>query len=194
MRDSAPGACASAAARRSVRENTASRSERCAIAQATASTAGDGGGVSARTSRPPARIRWPAGSGSPARTFAAGAPAWCAPAISSTARAAGSGAASSSGRADLSAAPATSAVASSPRPSACFAQTSRSSARSMSRFAARVISAARSARRGLSAEAPRLRAAIAASISARRVEKASITPLGTPAISKRPSAWVFSIP
>ena len=39
----APGAWASAAASRSVRENTASRSERCAIAQATASAAGDAG-------------------------------------------------------------------------------------------------------------------------------------------------------
>ena len=38
------------------------------------------------------------------------------------------------------------------------------------------------------------RSAMAASMAARRVENASITRLGTPAISKRPSAWVFSIP
>ncbi len=71
----------------------------------------------------------------------------------------------------------------------------RSSApRSMSRFAARVIRAARAARWGLSFDAPMPRSAIAASISARRVEKASIASRGTPAISKRPSAWVFPIP
>ena len=64
----------------------------------------------------------------------------------------------------------------------------------MSRFAARVISAARSASRGLSAELPRFRSAIAASISARRVENASTASRDTPAISKRPSAWVFSMP
>ena len=64
----------------------------------------------------------------------------------------------------------------------------------MSRFFARVISAARSARRGLSAELPRSRASIAASISARRLENASTTSRETPAISKRPSAWVFSMP
>ena len=45
----APGAWASAAASRSVRENTASRSERCAIAQATASAAGDAGAAGSRS-------------------------------------------------------------------------------------------------------------------------------------------------
>ena len=63
----------------------------------------------------------------------------------------------------------------------------------MSRFFARVISAARSAVRGLSAVAPSPRSFIAASISARRVENASTTSRDTPAISKRPSAWVFSM-
>ena len=38
------------------------------------------------------------------------------------------------------------------------------------------------------------RSAIPASISARRVENASIVSRETPAISKRPSAWVFSMP
>ena len=64
----------------------------------------------------------------------------------------------------------------------------------MSLFFARVISAARSAMRGLSAGLPRSRSAIAASISARRLENASTTSRETPAISKRPSAWVFSMP
>ena len=41
--------------------------------------------------------------------------------------------------------------------------------------------------------APQICAYIAALISAQRVEKASITPRGTPAISKCPSAWDFSI-
>ena len=51
----APGAWASAAANRSVRENTASRSERCARAQATASAAGDCGVASGTVSRSGAR-------------------------------------------------------------------------------------------------------------------------------------------
>ena len=199
----APGAWASAAASRSVRENTASRSERCAIAQAAASAAGEGGRTSVPVSRPGGRTGWPAGSRSLARAFAAGASGCRPPAISSSARTAGVGAircpvsgsgdASRPGRADLSAAAATSAPVSRPMSAACFCQTSRNSSRSMSRFAARVISAARSASPGLSADSPRPRSAIAASISARRVEKASMASRDTPAISKRPSAWVFSM-
>ena len=93
----------------------------------------------------------------------------------------------------LPAASRTSEPVSSPRSAACFWQTSRNFSRSMSRFAARVISAARSARRGVCVDTLRLRSSIAASISARRVEKGSIVARGTQAISKRPSARVFSI-
>ena len=47
------------------------------------------------------------------------------------------------------------------------------------------------AARWFSAGVPRLRPSIAASISARRGEKASITSRETPSISNRPSAWVL---
>ena len=56
------------------------------------------------------------------------------------------------------------------------------------------MSAARSASRGLASGPPSPHCSIAATMSARRVENASMTFLGTPAISNRPSAWVFSIP
>ena len=173
---SLPGSCASAAASRSARANTASRSERWAIAQATASAAGEGGGLSAPASRAgPFRVtledpRPPSGCGS---------------------RAAVPGRISAP--APLSIASAASAFASKPRPAAWRCHTWRSSSRSMSRLPARVISAARSAMPGLSAVAPRPRSAIAVSISARRVEKASTTARGTPAISNRPSGCVFSM-
>ena len=52
-----PGPWASAAANRSVRENTAARSERCAIAQATAADAGEGGAASRRRFRVRVRVR-----------------------------------------------------------------------------------------------------------------------------------------
>ena len=73
-------------------------------------------------------------------------------------------------------------------------QDRRSSPRSTSRFAARVISVARAARCGLSPVPPRPCSLIAASISDRRVENSSITSRDTPAISNRPSGCVFSIP
>ena len=79
-------------------------------------------------------------------------------------------------------------------PAACFSQIPRSAALSTSRLRARVMSAARWARRWSFAGVSMPRSAMAASISARRVENASITSRGTPAISNRPSAWVFSIP
>ena len=68
------------------------------------------------------------------------------------------------------------------RPGRCRAWTPRAS------------SAAFAARCGLSFESPRPRSVMAASISARRVEKASMTSRGTPAISNRPCAWDFSMP
>ena len=200
----APGAWASALARRSVRENTASRSERCAIAHATAPAAGEGGVASATGLRSGACI--PAPTAAVSRDGAAmtavpvrpASPMSGAPGASGSgvlpAPKAGSGTVSRSAGPDRSTAPATSAPGSRPRSAACFAHTPRSSSRSMSRFFARVISAARSAMPGLSAEAPSPRSSIAASISARRLENASIAARGTPEISKRPSAWVFSIP
>ena len=87
----------------------------------------------------------------------------------------------------------TSAGASRPRSAACVRQLSRRAALSTSRLRARVMRAARSARRGLSAVAPSLLSNTAASISLRRVENASMVSRDTPAISKRPSAWLFSI-
>ena len=180
----APGAWASAAAKRSARANTASRSERCAIAQATASTAGDGDGPSAPASRADRLPLSLAGPRSPGGTFMAAPPGCRAPPTSLSPRTAGSrvlpdpvagsAAASRSGEPDFPAASATSARASRPRSADWRSQTPRSSPRSMSRFPARVISEARSARRGLSADVPSPRSAIAASISARRVENASI--------------------
>ena len=71
---------------------------------------------------------------------------------------------------------------------------SASASLSTSRLWARVISATRLARCWFSAVEPGPRPSIAASISARRVEKASMISRETPAISNRPSAWVFSIP
>ena len=188
----APGAWASTAANRSARENTAARSERCAIAQAAASAAREGAasdavsrsGVCASSNGTPVWETVPPGSGN-----AGGASRVALPGAG-----AGSTAVCRTGESDISTACDTSELASRPRSAACFRQTPHSSSRSMSRLAARVISAARSARRGLSPEVPRLRSAIAASISARRVEKASMAARGTPAISKRPSAWVFSMP
>ena len=200
----APGACESAAVRRSPRENTAARSERCAIAQATAFAAAGDVVVSAAASRsgarPSARTAGPSSGGMCVEAAASSRP----PPMPGSAGASGSGvrplsepgstAASRSAGLDLSTAPATSAPASRPRSAAWRCQTPRSSSRSMSRFFARVISAARSAMRGLSPEAPSPRSSIAASISARRLENASMAARGTPAISKRPSAWVFSMP
>ena len=198
----APGAWASTAAKRSLRENTASRSERCAIAHATASAAAGDGAVSVPAASPGAAPASLPGVPRPERSSATAAePGNGTPPRSPGVRAAsrsgtadGSADASRTGTADLASASLTGARASKPRSAACFAQTPRSSARSTSRLAARVISAARSARRGRSADAPRPRASIAASISARRVENAVTTSRGTPAISKRPSAWLFSIP
>ena len=200
----APGAWASAAANRSVRENTASRSERCAIAQATASAAGEGGIAPGAVSRSGARPLSPSGAGSRDGALMSAVPSRPASPMSGSTEASDSGVlpapeagsidASRSAGPDRSTAPATSAAGSSPRSAACFCHTLPSSSRSMSRFFARVISAARSAMRGLSAEAPSPRASIAASISARREENASMASLETPAISKRPSAWVFSMP
>ena len=60
-------------------------------------------------------------------------------------------------------------------------------------LAARVISAARAARCRLAADSPTPRSAIAASLSARRVEEASIASRRIPAISGRPSTHVFSM-
>ena len=81
-----------------------------------------------------------------------------------------------------------------PSSAACRSHDRRSSPLSTSRFLARVINAARSASFGFSNGAPSSRAAIAASISALRVENPSTTSRDTPAISNRPSPCVFSIP
>ena len=163
-----PGFHASAAASRSIFANTASRSDRCSTAQAMAASGGDCGGGSKRSA-----WRTAAASGAaslPIRRSLLEA-SWLRPIAS-----------------------AVSAAASNPSPSAWRCHISCSSARSTSRFAARVISAARWAARWFSAGVPRPRPSMAASISARRVEKASMTSRETPAISKRPSAWVFSMP
>ena len=161
-----PGACASAAARRSLRANTASRSERCAMAQATASAASDGGDGSGSSPRPsgPSRASARCGS-SPGEDLA--------PSLSAIPVSGVTPSEPISAPADRSIASATIPPASNPRSAACCVHTSRSSSRPTSRFAARVISAARSARRGFSPGMPRPRASIAASISARRVENPS---------------------
>ena len=188
-----PGFQASAAASRSVRENTASRSERCATAHSTARAAADSGTLSEPRSRPDDAMSVPPSStGSPPLRAPSRLTPRC-PVSGATAPGAASLPAPSRS-APLAAACAPSARASKPRSPAWRCQTAVSSSRSMSRLAARLTSAARSARRGLSDGLPMPRSAIPASISARRVENASITSRETPAISNRPSARVFSIP
>ena len=156
----APGFQARAAVSRFVRENTASRSERCSTAHS-AARSGAFSFVCVVPTRPSA---WASDSRS------AVLPASCCAALAASPR------------------------GSKPISAACLCQLSRSASLSTSRLWARVTRAARCARRWSCAGSPTPCIAIAASISARRVENASMTGRATPAISKRPSAWVFSMP
>ena len=201
-------AWARAAASRSVRANTASRSERCATAQSTACTRR---AMPALASRGDSRAGFtlPVPSGPPAPVTPRrqpGLPMRSPPAISGSAGAAdisdpfrvrlpAPSLASRTGAAELPSASATSAPGSKPSPAAWFSQTLAQRVAVDVALGRRGSSAPRA---GRGADRPRWRrrprSATAASISARRVENASIAVRETPAISKRPSAWVFSMP